>query len=118
MDRRFVAALFGAGFLFCWVMTSASHLAFVNWDNGAFLSAMGSVNERWSNWAPWNAHFAIQNVYWPGIWIVQPFGGTLIDGFRLATQRLSRPGRGGDRRGRRAACRARDSSARCWRFCG
>jgi hypothetical protein len=84
-DRRFVAALFAVGFVFCWVFTSAPCLAFVNWDNGGFLSAIGSANERWSNWAPWNAHFAIQNVYWIGIWIVQPFGGTLIDGFRLGT---------------------------------
>jgi hypothetical protein len=85
MDRRFAAALFCVGFLFCWLFTSAACIANINWDNGAFLSAIGSVHERWSNWAPWNAHFAIQNMYWIGIWIVRPFGGTLVDGFRLAT---------------------------------
>ncbi len=85
MRRRplaFTAAVASAAFLFAWLATSARWLVLINWDNAAYLAEFGVGKLSWSS-TPWDAHFAIGNVYLVGIWIARAFGGTNIDGFRL-----------------------------------
>jgi hypothetical protein len=67
-----------------WRLTSPRWLTVINWDQGVYVSKSCAPVDRWSYY-PWNAHFAIGHVYEMGSWLARLFGGTVVDGYRLAT---------------------------------
>jgi hypothetical protein len=76
-------ALAVVGFLLAWTLTGPTWLAQINWDNGAYLASMASGKSPWAS-MPWNAHFGIGHVYWLGARVARLWGGSYVDGFRLA----------------------------------
>ncbi len=76
-------ALAVVGFLLAWILTGPMWLAQINWDNGAYLASMASGKSPWES-MPWNAHFGIGHVYWLGACVARLWGGSDVDGFRLA----------------------------------
>lgn len=60
-----------------------SAIALINWDNAAYIAEMASGNYYWSH-LPWSSHLGVGQEYRLGVWLAQAFGGTVIDGFRVA----------------------------------
>jgi hypothetical protein len=75
------------GFWLAWRLTSTRWLTNINWDQGVYVSksCAAPTVDRWSYY-PWNAHFAIGQVYEVGSWLARHLlGGTVVDGYRLMT---------------------------------
>jgi hypothetical protein len=78
----FALLLAAVGFALAWIATSPTFLVNINWDNSAYIGDRAVGKLTWSK-DPWDAHFAIAQVYFLGVQLAHPFGGTTVDGFRL-----------------------------------
>src|SRR4051812_20140008 len=56
-------------------------MALLNWDQAAYIAGIASGKQGWSA-LPWNAHFAIGQIYWLGVQLSRLGGATVVDGFR------------------------------------
>jgi hypothetical protein len=77
---------FVIAFIGSFVATTPRLIALINWDNGVYIAAIARGDQSWSGTPGyWNAHLGILHAYLLGWWTARPFGGTVIDGFRLST---------------------------------
>jgi hypothetical protein len=83
-DRALAAAAALTGAIVAWVLSGSRYLAMINWDNGSYIAAIARGELRWSA-LPWNSHLGVGQAYLIGTWLARPFGGTVIDGFRLTS---------------------------------
>jgi hypothetical protein len=83
-DRALTAVAALCGTIFAWVLSGPRYLAMINWDNGAYISAIARGELGWSA-VPWNSHLGVGQAYLIGTWLSHPFGGSVIDGFRLTS---------------------------------
>ena len=65
-----------------WLVTAPALITVINWDQGAYIAQAAAPGGHWSE-APWNAHFAIAQVYQLGVFLTTALGGTIVDGYRL-----------------------------------
>ncbi|MCG5055256.1 MAG: hypothetical protein KA712_20020 [Myxococcales bacterium] len=71
------------GFAWALVATSSRLVMGINWDTASYVAFYASGLQGWSS-PPWGAHYAVGQVYLAGHALAGAFGGTFIDGVRLA----------------------------------
>lgn len=72
-----------AAFAWAWWATSWRLLTSVNWDASVYLAQCATGQLHLSS-PPWNAHYAVGHIYVAAAAVARLFGGSCVDGFRLA----------------------------------